>query len=383
MLKIRILLYFYICIYPVSLFGEWEYKSPLYFGRGGLVCEVVNGKIYAITGRRQNDILTKICEEYDPQLNRWTIKESIPTARYGAVSGVVGNKIYVIGGDTNTNFRNSSATNVIEVYDPIRDTWETVNSVWPIPHSGAAGTVIGDWIYVMGGVLYTGPHNIYFDTVQAYNPITNQWVVKRSMNTPRAYFDAAACSNYVYACGGQFINNLIKRCERFDTTTNNWDSIRSLPRSRDLFASVAYERKIFVIGGVEGNINMVSGSVYYQDPNSGEWISYDSINQPRYRHDAVIIGNDIYVIGGKDLAFNYLATVEHTVFVGIEEEEDTSRYITTQNLPTFIPAGKNPYLNKQYQLFDITGQKINSTILRPGLYFLLSKCEKVRKIIVY
>lgn len=381
-MKIRLLLYFCIILSPFSLFGEWTFKAPLNVGRGGLVCEVVNGKIYAITGRRQNDILTRICEEYDPQLNRWSIKESIPTARYGAVSGVVGNKIYVIGGDTNSNFRNSSATNVIEVYDPIRDTWETVNSVWPIPRSGAAGTVIGDWIYVLGGVIGMGHQSIYFDTVQAYNPIINQWVVKRSMNTPRAYFDAAAEGNYVYALAGQFYTP-IKRCERFDTITNTWDSIRSLPRSRNLFASIANEEKIFVIGGREGQGNNVSGSVYYYNPNLGEWIPYDSINQPRYRLNAVVIGNDIYVIGGKDFAYNYLATVEHTVFVGIEEDEDRVEHIIIQNLPTFLPAGKNPYLSKQYQLFDVTGQKVITTNLRPGLYFLLSKGEKVRKIIVY
>lgn len=365
---------------PVSLFGNWVYKAPLYFGRAGLVSEVVNGKIYAITGRRQNDILTRICEEYDPQLNRWTIKESIPTPRYGAVSGVIGNKIYVIGGDTNTNFNRSSATNIIESYDPLRDTWETVNSVWPVPRSGAAGTVIGDWIYVMGGVIGMGHQSIYFDTVQAYNPITNQWVVKRSMITPRAYFDAAAEGNYVYALAGQFYNSPIKRCERFDIITNTWDSIRSLPRPRYLFASLAYEEKIFVIGGLEGNV--LSGNVSYYSPNLEDWAPYDSINQPRYRLNAVVIVNDIYAIGGKDLANNYYGTVEQTPFVGIEEEEDTE-HIITQNLPTFIPAGKNPYLSKQHQLFEITGQKINSTILRPGLYFLLSKGEKVRKIIVY
>jgi N-acetylneuraminic acid mutarotase len=376
----------FVLFFAGLLYGDWEFKAPLNIPRGGLVCEVVNDKIYAITGRQQMDILTRVCEEYDPQLDSWTFKTSIPTARYGAISGVVGNKIYVIGGDTNTNFSRSSATNVIESYDPIRDTWETVNSVWPFPRSGAAGTVVGDWIYIMGGLITLGHQNIYFDTVEAYNPILNQWVVKRSMRTPRAYFDAAASENKIYAMAGQFYNS-IKLCEVYDTITNTWDSIRSLPRSRYLFASVALENKIFVTGGLEGFGFVLSGSVYYYDPSIGEWDPYDSLNQARYRHGSVVIGNDIYVIGGKDTMRmnNYLRTVEKSTVVGIEEENDTISEIITKNIPTFLPADKPFVLNKNWQLFDASGRKVNPINLNRGLYFLLIKEEevKVKKIIIY
>jgi len=382
MKRFKLAFYFVIVLFTFNLlFGNWVNKAPLNIPRGGLICEVVNGKIYAIGGRREHDILTGICEEYDPQLDTWVTKSSMPTPRYSAISGVVGNKIYVIGGDTNTNISDPSATNIIEAYDPVQDTWETVNSVWPNPCSGAASATIGDWIYIMGGVLW-GHERIYFDTVVAYNPILNQWVVKRSMHTPRAYFDAAASGNKVYALAGFFFN-LIKRCEAYDTINNTWDSIRSLPRSRYLFASVALEGKIFVIGGFEGFDIILSGSVYYYDTTIGQWIQYDSIDQARYRLNAVVIGNDIYAIGGKDTLNNYFGTVEKTTFVGIEE--DTLPEIITENIPTFLPAGKTFILNKNWQLFDATGRKVNSTNLKRGLYFLLIKEEKVsvKKIIVY
>jgi hypothetical protein len=148
------------------------------------------------------------------------------------------------------------------------------------------------------------------------------------------------------------------------------------------------EGKIFVIGGLEGQGFTLSGSVCYYDTNNSQWIQLlnDSINQARYRLGAVVIGNDIYAIGGKDTMRmnNYLGTVEKTTFVGIEEN-DTLPEIITKNIPTFIPAGKPFMLNKNWQLFDATGRKVNSTNLKRGLYFLLIKEEKVRmkKIIVY
>jgi N-acetylneuraminic acid mutarotase len=384
MKRLKLAFYASLLFLPVFLFGDWVYKTPLNVSRGGLVCEVVNGKIYAIGGRQGNDILTGVCEEYDPQLDTWVIKSSMPTPRYSAISGVVGNKIYVIGGDTNTNIYYPSATNIIEAFDPLQNTWETVNSVWPFPLSGAAGATVGDWIYTMGGVLW-GHQHIYFDTVEAYNPILNQWVVKRSMHTPRAYFDAAASDNKVYALGGQFYGSLV-RCEVYDTITNTWDSIRSLPTSRAYFASVALEEKIFVIGGYEGQQNFLSRRVDYYQPSINNWTRYpNDLNQARYRLGAVVIGNDIYAIGGRDNRDNYYGTVEQTTFVGIDETEDTLPEIITKNIPTFIPAGKAFILSKNRQLFDATGRKVNSTNLKRGLYFLLIKEEKVRvkKIIVY
>ena len=382
MKRLKLAFYASLLFLPVSLFGDWVYKTPLNVSRGGLVCEAVNGKIYAIGGRQGNDILTGVCEEYDPELDTWVIKSPMPTPRYSAISGVVGNKIYVIGGDTNTNINSPSATNIIEAYDPAQNTWETVGSVWPFPLSGAAGATIGDWIYTMGGVLW-GHQLIYFDTVEAYNPILNQWVVKRSMHTARAYFDGAASDNKVYAPGGQVYGSLV-RCEAYDTITNTWDSIRSLPTSRAYFASVALEGKIFVVGGLEGQHNYLSRRVDYYLPDSGTWIRDSSINQARYRLGAAVIGNDIYVIGGRDNRDNYYGTVEQTTFVGIEEN-DTLPEIITKNIPTLLPAGKAFILNKNWQLFDATGRKVNPTNLNRGLYFLLIKEEqiKVKKVIIY
>lgn len=366
-----------------TLLGNWVNKAPLNVPRGGLVCEVVNGRIYAISGRTSNHVLVRTCEEYDPQLDRWMVKESIPTPRYGAMSSVIGNKIYVIGGDTNANFNSPVATNIIEAYDPIRDTWEIVNSVWPFPRSGAAGTVIGDWIYVMGGVFW-GQHRIYFDTVEAYNPILNQWVVKRSMNSRRAYFDASVIGNRVNALAGENWGP-IKLCEAYDTIINTWDSIRSLPNSLRYHAAVAIEDKIFVIGGSEGQTGIITGKVYYYQPNIGNWSRYNpDLNQARYRHGAVVIDENIYVIGGKTDNTTYIGTVEQTTFIGIEEN-DTIQEIIAKNIPTFIPAGKPFRLNKNWQLFDAAGRKINSTNLNRGLYFLLIKEENVsvKKIVVY
>ncbi len=368
---------------PFLLWADWVFKAPLQVPRAGLVCEAVNNKIYAIGGRMINDVLTGICEEYDPIQDRWVFKQPMPTPRYSAVSGVVGNKIFVIGGDTNTNIYEPKPTGVIEVYDPLRDTWETVNSSWQNPRSGAAGAVIGDWIYILGGE-YRGQHPMATDTVEAYNPIQNRWVIKRSMFTPRAYFDAVSYGDKVFAIGGR-MGGPLRTCEVFDTITNTWDSIRSLPRSRAYFASAVLANKIFVIGGLEGQQGFLSKRVeIYQDSC---WCRFDSLNQARYRLGAAVIGNDIYAIGGKDNLGNYYGTVEQNTFLGISETPDS----TVENQieldfsgPTVFSSNERFRFERNWKLFDATGEKINPTNLKPGIYFLIIKKgekAKVKKVI--
>jgi len=377
-----------ILLLPLSLLGDWVFKASLNVPRAGLVCEVVQGKIYAIGGRCEHGCLTGVCEEYNPEFDTWLIKQPMPTPRYGAVSGVVGNKIFVIGGDTNTNINEPSATNIIEAYDPILDTWERVNSVWPSPRSGAASATIGNWIYIMGGEIRR-PHPMFTDSVEAYNPVLNQWVIKRSMHTPRANFASVAIGNKVYALGGRF-GGPLRTCEVYDTLTNTWDSIRSMPRSRVYFAGVPFGERIFVLGGLEGQQGFLSRRVDYYEPDT--WVRYDSLNLARYRLGAVIIGNNIYAIGGKDNMGNYFGTVERNTFLSIEEDDSLAASIPNKTIdgPTFISARNiSAYLGRLkagWQLFDITGKAVKSNILSQGIYFIIIKRgdeNRVKRIIVY
>ena len=80
---------------------------------------------------------------YDPATNTWTNKSPMPTARNHAFSGVVNGKIYVIGGRLGAaHVTASSNTDVVEEYDPARDSGARVKSRMPTPRSG------GGWAHL-------------------------------------------------------------------------------------------------------------------------------------------------------------------------------------------------------------------------------------------
>lgn len=51
--------------------GKWVFKANMPTPRKNFSISVVNGKIYAIGGERDNVELSAV-EEYDPKLDRWT-----------------------------------------------------------------------------------------------------------------------------------------------------------------------------------------------------------------------------------------------------------------------------------------------------------------------
>ena len=124
---------------------SWTTKKPMPTARAGLGVAVVNGKIYAIGGVK-NDTQLAVNEEYNPATDTWTTKASMPTARSGFAITVYQNKIYCIGGTTG----DSGITEVNEVYDPATDTWSTKTPM-PTPRADLCVNVVNSKIYCVGG----------------------------------------------------------------------------------------------------------------------------------------------------------------------------------------------------------------------------------------
>lgn len=103
---------------------RWYPVSPLLNGgRAGHKVEAVNGKLYVIGGWRKFKFLDEV-EEYNPLLNKWTIKSKMPKplAYFGSV--VKNEQIYIVGGIS--GFRPNDEHNALRVYSPNRDAWAEI-----------------------------------------------------------------------------------------------------------------------------------------------------------------------------------------------------------------------------------------------------------------
>ena len=119
----------------------------------------------------------------------------MPTAREHLASAVVNGKLYVVGGRVGGLEHNLDAN---EVYDPVKNTW---TSLEPMPSKrgglAAASSTDGD-IYVFGGEENAGT----FNNNEKYDPNTDKWTEESPMPTARHGLASVAIDDKIYVIGG-------------------------------------------------------------------------------------------------------------------------------------------------------------------------------------
>ncbi|HEX6036317.1 MAG TPA: kelch repeat-containing protein, partial [Anaerolineales bacterium] len=114
---------------------------------------VLDGKIYALGGRRSGTGELTSVEVYDPESDSWTTAPSLQTARGGFAAVAVDGKIYVLGGEVLTGEK--QALTSVEIFDPEKDIWEPGPDL-PLPLHGVPGVSVDGVIYVLGGADRAG-----------------------------------------------------------------------------------------------------------------------------------------------------------------------------------------------------------------------------------
>ena len=172
--------------------NNWTLKSPIPTERMGAAAGVIDGKLYVVGGTGTFHTLN-VLEVYNPASDTWTTKSPIPTPRANAMAGVINGKLYVVGGSQNFS--------TVEVYDPTSDTWVTKTPM-PTARFWAASSVIDEQLYIVGGFARPAGRSSIINILEVYNPILDSWIIKESMPTARMKSVAATINGKLYVVGG-------------------------------------------------------------------------------------------------------------------------------------------------------------------------------------
>ena len=123
------------------------------------------------------------------------------------------------------------------------------------------------------------------------------------MNKMRFYVASATLMNKIYASGGYGDRSV----EVYDPVLDVWEFLPQMTRIRIQAACVAFNNKIYVIGGRDGN--QIHTSVEIFNPATNEWSIGPPLQVPRCGARAVAYYDKICVIGGYD-GTRRLKTVE-------------------------------------------------------------------------
>ena len=288
----------------------WTTLTNMTMPRSRFGAATVNGNIYAIGGRddQSNGMSTDIVEEYQIYGDFWTLKTCMPTKREGLSVVVVNDKIYAIGGKRVTP-SSEIILNTVEEYDPNTDNW-TEKAGMPTARYGAGATVLNGKIYVVGGC----DEEQQLNCVEVYDPQADTWETKTGMSTARLYPGVIEANGVIYAVGGLDQNTV----EKYDADVDKWVERAAMTNVRGAHGVAYVNKKIYAMGGINAGYEDVMDTVETLDLNfeddsgdKSEWLADISMPNAMCSFGTTVVNGNIYVLGNNLENENVVQVFDH------------------------------------------------------------------------
>ncbi|PYH96443.1 galactose oxidase [Aspergillus ellipticus CBS 707.79] len=268
----------------------WHTVSPAPYKVNHPNIAAVDNKLYLIGGLIEGPLLPGLTMNwiasgashvYDIAADSWSELPSVPVGmeRGSSVVGVHDEMIYLAGGMTVLQTGYQDAVDTVIAFNTTSGAWSRlVAEAAELPESRqhAAGSVIGDSFYVVGGRRY-GQLNTK-DTVFQLDLMDQEAGWKTStgrMPVARGGINGGAVGSKFYVFGGEgnpdTNTGVFNQSEEFDTVSQGWAELRPMAVPRHGTQAAAVGGRVYVPGkGLQqdGKQVEVDGFVTFQNPSA-------------------------------------------------------------------------------------------------------------------
>uniref|UniRef100_A0A8C9XMJ4 Kelch-like ECH-associated protein 1a n=1 Tax=Sander lucioperca TaxID=283035 RepID=A0A8C9XMJ4_SANLU len=212
------------------------------------------------------------------------------------------------GGDTNyvggrnLSLQNNTESSALCCYNPMTNQWSQRASL-NIPRNRVGVGVVDGCIYAVGGSQGSTHHN----TVERWDPESNRWSLVCPMSVARLGAGVAACGGALYVVGGYDGQNRWNTAEKYQSDTNTWHQLAPMSTIRSGLGLVCVNSHLYAIGGYDGRSQLCSVERYNIARN--QWEPRASMQYCRSAHGVTVHQGRIFVLGGFN-QLGFLASVE-------------------------------------------------------------------------
>ena len=217
----------------------------------------------------------------------------------------VGDKFILIGG------RNSE-WKLTEHYDFATNSWAQ-GAFHPIRMHHIQAVEIDGLVYVVGAMTGNFPDETPIQNVYVYDPLSANWYMGAEIPAARRRGSCGVVvyNNLIYVISGLTMGHNaghVVYTDVYDPSTNTWTALADAPRARDHFNAVVVGDQIYCIGGRRSkhsttglNSDMVAIVDVYDIPTD-TWTSLATpLPTVRAGTSSAVIGNQIYTMGGESM----------------------------------------------------------------------------------
>jgi N-acetylneuraminic acid mutarotase len=285
---------------PSPAAGHWREEPPIPVARDELRGVTIDRRILLANGHELSEdgelLSTEIVESFDPARDTYETLRDSPIPLDHAVAVAYEDDLYLAGG-----YSSVAPTDRLWRYSPQNDRWRELPPMRVARYS-PAGAVIGHRLYVVGGG--PGEQQEPYSSMEVYDFKSRRWVAGPDMSTGRHHHSAVALDGQLYVVGGRQPGDFsLDSFERFDPESGEWEELPPLPQGTGGNAAVATENEVVVIGGgddlgSDGSDPWVTGAVWAFNPKTGRWRRLPDLSLPRHGHAAAVANGRIYALGG-------------------------------------------------------------------------------------
>ena len=190
-----------------------------------------------------------------------------------------------------------------EEYPPLLEGWRCGQASVVVDHDNEVQSIV-----VLGGAT---KDNSISDSVIVWDSSTKQWRQGPSLNEKRRFLAAETCNGKVYVIGGWNGCHNLDTIECIDvasllaisdSSNCHWQNLscRLSTAKWGCAAVVVHDRYIVIMGGLKGSKYLSTVEVLDTLQNKIVPFSGLTMNSPRSDFGAAVVGNSIYVVGGRN-----------------------------------------------------------------------------------
>ncbi len=224
---------------------------------------------------------------------RWTTEAEMPTARAGLAVATYENQIYAIGGETS-----AGVSGTLERYDLDNKTWLELTAK-PVPVTDIEAAVIGGQIYVPGGRTADGGVT---DVLEVYLPRQDVWETRAPLPQALSGYALAAFEGHLYLFGGWDGTGYVSTVLEYSPDQDEWRERTAMPTARGFGGAAVANGKIYVLGGADASGPLAVNEEYVpeQDVSNGDaWSTRAPLPEPRWQMGVVSVANIVHLVGGE------------------------------------------------------------------------------------
>lgn len=274
---------------------EWKEIAPMPEVRSGGRMVVYENSFYYLGGSDAEFMRDNVWK-YDFNSDKWSVLAPMQTASADFACARVDNLIYCFGGYLGEK---EGATNKVEVYNIVNDKWQELPQMKKPLISGRAISH-GTNIYILGG-SFGETKNAFYE----YDTKSGKYIELPVFKTQRNHFTMTLVGERIYVIGGISFHNgeyvWQNHVDIYNIKSKKWSSGAEIPMNIARSTAITVGEEIHIIGGSDkygNNTEGLSDKHYIYNTKDNSWKENEKLPFKIQSAEGISIDSKLFLFGG-------------------------------------------------------------------------------------